>query len=337
MERVIYSMIRLGDYFTIIRGNAKNLTDKQSSTDIEAVRLLSATSDNNGGSKFVIPQSDETVYSNTITINNNGSVGYVFYHPYKFIASSDVTIIVPTDKHELNENTALFLKSAIEKQQDKFAYGYKISNDRLKNLLIHVPLIDDSSINWEKMESVISDIRQDLLTVPTTKNDLDGSLDLNSKKWGQFKVSDILTVDSGVRLTKENMTKGDTPFIGASANGNGITNWVANENKSLDSNVLGVNYNGSVVDNFYHPYTALFSDDVKRIHIKDKTVDANVYKYMFLKVAFLQHKEQYQYGYKFDGNRMRNQKLVLPTDDNGNPDWKFMEDYIKSLPNGDLV
>lgn len=105
MERVIYSMIRLGDYFTIIRGNAKNLTDKQSSTDIKAVRLLSATSDNNGGSKFVIPQSDETVYSNTITINNNGSVGYVFYHPYKFIASSDVTIIVPTDKHELNEFT----------------------------------------------------------------------------------------------------------------------------------------------------------------------------------------------------------------------------------------
>ena len=34
---------------------------------------------------------------------------------------------------------------------------------------------------------------------------------------------------------------------------------------------------------------------------------------------------------------MRNQNLVLPTDDNGNPDWKFMEDYIKSLPNGDLV
>ena len=181
-------MIRLGDYFTIIRGNAKNLTDKQSSTDIEAVRLLSATSDNNGGSKFVIPQSDETVYSNTITINNNGSVGYVFYHPYKFIASSDVTIIVPTDKHELNENTALFLKSAIEKQQDKFAYGYKISNDRLKNLLIHVPLIDDSSINWEKMESVISDIRQDLLTVPTTKNDLDGSLDLTARNGSNLKL-----------------------------------------------------------------------------------------------------------------------------------------------------
>ena len=36
---------------------------------------------------------------------------------------------------------------------------------------------------------------------------------------------------------------------------NGITNFVSNSNDSLDSNVLGVNYNGSIVENFYHPKT----------------------------------------------------------------------------------
>lgn len=29
--------------------------------------------------------------------------------------------------------------------------------------------------------------------------------------------------------------------------------------------------------------------------------------------------------------------LKLPTDKNGNPDWKFMENYVKSFPYGDML
>lgn len=59
------------------------------------------------------------------------------------------------------------------------------------------------------------------------------------------------------------------PFIGAADSNNGITNFASNTNKLLDKNVLGVNYNGSVVENFYHPYECIFSDDVKRISFND--------------------------------------------------------------------
>lgn len=57
--------------------------------------------------------------------------------------------------------------------------------------------------------------------------------------------------------------------LGASDSDNGVTAFVSNKNKSLDANVLGVNYNGSVVENFYHP-TKPFSDDVKRLKWKDE-------------------------------------------------------------------
>jgi len=30
--------------------------------------------------------------------------------------------------------------------------------------------------------------------------------------------------------------------------------------------------------------------------------------------------------------RLPFEKIKLPVDKKGNPDWKFMEDYIKSLP-----
>ncbi|NMA72743.1 MAG: restriction endonuclease, partial [Bacteroidales bacterium] len=89
---------------------------------------------------------------------------------------------------------------------------------------------------------------------------------LNEKVWSEFWMEDIVSIGSGVRLTKANQEEGNRPFIGSSDSNNGVTEFVSNTNNSLDRNVLGVNYNGSVVENFYHPYEAIFSDDVKRIH-----------------------------------------------------------------------
>lgn len=339
MAEVIYLMIRIGDYFNIKRGDAKNISNKTASDSLDAVRLLSSTSSNNGGDLFVIPEETESIYKNTLTINNNGSVGHVFYHPYRFIASSDVTILTPKDGYLMNEFSALYLKVAIKKQMPSFQYGYKISNDRLLNIKIRLPMMQ-GEIDWKKMEEDMRKIQKDIKKFPKTRNTMSTSLSLSSRKWKFFDIggkNGILTISSGVRLTKANMLPGDIPFIGATDSNNGVTNWVSNTNKSLDKNVLGVNYNGSVVENFYHPYQAIFSDDVKRIHIRDDSISPSPEMYLFLKCAFLQHKKTYQYGFKFKKERMEKQKLLLPADEKGTPDWKFMEDYIKSLPNGDLI
>ena len=68
------------------------------------------------------------------------------------------------------------------------------------------------------------------------------------------------------------MQSGTKPFIGASDSNNGVTAFVGNTNASEDRNVLGVNYNGSVVENFYHPYTCIFSDDVKRFVLRKQNI-----------------------------------------------------------------
>lgn len=125
------------------------------------------------------------------------------------------------------------------------------------------------------------------------------------------------------------MTDGKRPFIGATDSNNGLTNFIANTNASLDSNVLGVNYNGNgVAIGFYHPYEAIFTDDVKRIRFKQHK--GNKYVYLFLKAAILKQKSKYQYGYKFSGERMNRQKITLPATDNGIPDFEYMEKYMRN-------
>jgi hypothetical protein len=151
-------------------------------------------------------------------------------------------------------------------------------------------------------------------------------LNLTDRNWRAFPLTSIFVIKPGKRLTKSDMIRGKRPFIGATEFGNGITNWVSNSNASIDSDVLGVNYNGSVVETFYHPYECIFSDDVKRFRLKDRR--GNRLVYLFLKTAIVQQKLKYAYGYKFNEERMNKQSILLPIDEHGKPDWAFMEQFI---------
>lgn len=46
----------------------------------------------------------------------------------------------------------------------------------------------------------------------------------------------------------------------------------------------------------------------------------------------LKQKEKYQYGYKFNGERMKKQIIKLPSFQN-QPDYDFMEQYMKRKEN----
>lgn len=151
----------------------------------------------------------------------------------------------------------------------------------------------------------------------------------NQLKWKAFKIEELFNIYSGKRLTKENMKDGPLPFVGSTDSNNGITRFCGNYNESLDSNVLGVNYNGSVVENFYHPYSALFSDDVKRLHLK-ATLN-NSYICLFIKAAILKQKKKFEYGYKFNADRMQRTSILLPATPTGDPDYAFMEEYMQSV------
>lgn len=173
--------------------------------------------------------------------------------------------------------------------------------------------------------------------MPIAKNSLKFSggynlIPLADKKWKPFFIggkNGLFEIYSGKRLTASNMNDGGCPFIGATDSNNGITNWVSNKNETYDSNVLGVNYNGSVVENFYHPYYCIFSDDVKRLHLRN--YEDNPFVLLFFSRLILMQKAKYTYGYKFNGARMNRQKILVPITSGGDPDYDYMEKYSKNL------
>ena len=152
---------------------------------------------------------------------------------------------------------------------------------------------------------------------------------LDEKKWDEFVLDDIFTTGAGKRLETRNKVEGMRPFIGATDNGNGVTGFVGNDNASKDSNVLGVNYNGAPCIAFYHPYECIFTDDVKRLHLKNQ--EDNKFVLLFFTSIFAMQRVKYSYGYKFKEKRMHRQKLMLPVTDGGRPDYEYMEQYVKNM------
>ncbi len=46
---------------------------------------------------------------------------------------------------------------------------------------------------------------------------------------------------------------------------------------------------------------------------------------------------KYMYGRKMSRDRFLKETIILPKDENGNLDWKYMENYIKQIPYGDVI
>lgn len=264
--------------------------------------------------------------------------GFTTYQANNFSASDHVEILTP--KFQINKHVALFLTVQFNKNnQKKFSYGYKACQDRLRKMSIILPVNSKGEPDYEFMEEYIKEREAKLKE--QYKSHVKARAEMLAKKmemkpeWKEFLISKIFEIKAGKRLTKTNMKSGKIPFIGSSDSCNGITNFVSNENSSTDKNILGVNYNGSVVENFYHPYKCTFSDDVKRFSTIE--TKGNKYIYLFLKNAILKQKCKYMYGYKFNESRMKKQKIMLPIDSKGEPDYTYMENYMKYLEQKKLL
>ncbi|KTR60019.1 hypothetical protein RSA42_09775 [Exiguobacterium indicum] len=293
---------------------------------------ITATDKKNGIAQFTteIPHKNFKTVENAITYS---FLGGCFYHPGIVSLDMKIHAIKPIDT-EFNKYTGLFVVNVLLRSIPKPSYGNQISSTDLAVKKVLLPVDEHGEVNWTYMEDFIKNrIEKNVKKYKFPKmNEINDYRELEDLEWKDFPIEDIFKISSGVRLTGNEMNEGKIPFIGATVEGNGISNFVSNINASLDQNVLGVIYNGNgMVVSFYHPYQAIFSDDVKRWHFID--VEGNKYQYLFIKPLLLKQKSKYQYGYKFNGDRMMRQKILLPIKEDQTPDYEFMEQYMKRQEN----
>ena len=125
------------------------------------------------------------------------------------------------------------------------------------------------------------------------------------------------------------MITGNIPYIGAVASNNGRTAFISNDKWLHSKNTISVSYNGSIAEAFYQDSIFWATDDVNVLYPK---FIMNKYIAFFIITLIRREKYRFNYGRKWDKELMQQSSIKLPTDSDGNPDWQFMENYIKSLP-----
>lgn len=156
---------------------------------------------------------------------------------------------------------------------------------------------------------------------------------IDTSRWKEFKLGGkdgLFDILKGKRLTSEDQTEGPNIYVGAIDSNNGVSNHIG-QAPNHNGNTISLSYNGSVGEAFYQPDPYWATDDVNALYLKSEYGVLNPYTALFLCTILRREKYRFSYGRKWTLENMKNTIIRLPTDSSGQPDWEWMENFIKSL------
>jgi hypothetical protein len=278
--------------------------------------ISSGDTDNGVAGFFDIPP----LYKKVISVARTGSVGSAFYHPYSCTINSDCIVLEP--KQEFSDEQMFVFVALLRKNIYRYSYGRKVTPERL--LLTKIP----NNISYSKK----IDFKKK--TANIAKPFSDKHISLKEKEWKWFDYPEAFDLSKGHYNNRPELDPTGVPFVSATENNNGITDFVTKDGTKLFSGKsITVSNDGSIGNAFYQEKDFTCSHSINVIKINKKySTELNQYIALFLIPLIQKEKFRFNYGFKWRIERMKESKIKLPVDKMGNPDWKFMENYIKSLP-----
>lgn len=154
---------------------------------------------------------------------------------------------------------------------------------------------------------------------------------LESLKWIEFSLVDLFKPERGKRLKQEDRISGTIPLVTAGEGNLGVKDLISNEEQKRHKNKI-------TIDMFCNSYIHIdtFSCDDNIITLESKTTISK-YCMLFISTIIEQDKYRYQYGRQYRMKNFKKHTIKLPTRDNENPAWDFIENYMKSLPYSEFV
>ena len=162
MAEVVWKRFRFDELFEFSAGNTfslkdYNLTEEKNENSVEVV-TSSKDNINNYIDRNDIPEGFP-IYSKSLTINRNGSIGYCFYHSDEFIipTGDSYALLHKNEKFKnvLTDECYSFLSIIITSifTRSLYGYSYKVNSDRFDRELFLLPCLETNSKEeaiWEE-------------------------------------------------------------------------------------------------------------------------------------------------------------------------------------------
>lgn len=337
MNTSSWKWFRYDEIFDIRKG--KRLT-KENMTEGD-IRYIGAIDSNNGLSAF-IGNDSQLHQGNTISVSYNGSIGYAFYQDKEFWATDDVNVLYP--KFLLNKYIAMFLCHLIEKEQYRFCYGRKWDLEAMNKSKIKLPVTPEGNPDWKYMEDFVKDqiipqlpkkAQRVWLQKYDTTPQKQEIMKLNTEEWKWFTIKDFCDYPYKAKAYNANELT-DCPnnapnailYITRTDINNGCKGFVTNDGFEEIERAGAITIGDTTSTIFYQNRDFICGDHI--VVLRSKFF--NIYTGLFLSTLLNRERFRYNYGRAFTMDIIANTRIKLPVTPSGEPDWQFMEDYIKSLP-----
>ena len=343
------SYFRLSSILTIINGTG--ITTEEIENNPGTFIAVQSGEENNGVlGKIDLVYCKKMNYKYTekpcLTVARSGSAGFVSYQPNGCVVGDSAKILLLPDD-VADEYIYLYIQTILRMNRYKYTYGRKVTKDNYANLNLYLPIVNinedpiiDSSCkwsdkgyipDWEYMKNYILSARYKPIT---TSNSLISELSIDVDSWAYFRIGDIFNKLDLAKFSKIPDVEGETPFVSSTSYNNGVNAYV-DEDAEI-SNCITVSTNGECLDCFYHDYPIAISTDVEVL----KNDKLNKYSAIFICTVLMVEKPKWSFGRKPKNDKVFDITIKLPyvTHSGVNePDWEFMERFIKLLPYGDKI
>lgn len=166
--------------------------------------------------------------------------------------------------------------------------------------------------------------------------DDNNKLQLKLEEFKDFLLYDYFDINYGRRHDENEYGEGETPYISATSMNNGIGKEISLDGDYPAGCITTEKINSTA---FYQPYDFCATNDVNVYNPWEEYKNCiNIYNAFFI-VGMINFSEGFRwcYGRQVRQGDSRNVVVKLPavyndTKDKYEPNWQFMEDYIKSLP-----
>lgn len=267
-------------------------------------------------------------------------LGYCTYQALSFSASDHVEVLRP--KFDMNQNIGLFFATIINLDTFRYSYGRKRSQKQIKKDIVKLPVDENGNPNWKYMNDFIEGIQErDRESGETLKNSIVTNnkirIQINTKEWKSFVISELFEVKYGINLELSNCNEEikEINFVARTAENNGVSSRVERipGKEPQKAGLITVAGGGSVLATFYQDEAFYSGRDLYTLRSKN-AID----KYAKLFIVTIIKLEKFKYSYGRQANKtLPYIEIKLPVDGNGNPDFPFMSNYMKSLPYGDKI
>jgi hypothetical protein len=343
LETQDWKEFRLGDLFDI-QGTATTKIDTLAEEyGIGEYPYITTQATNNGTAGYYNYYTE----NGNVLVADSAVAGYVSYQSKCFSASDHVEKLIP--KFDMNKYIALFLVTILNCENCRYSYGRKFNQTNIKQTIIKLPAKSvtnetGKSIyepDWQFMEDYIKSLKCEL---PLSKIAPNKNNALNIADWKEFRLGDLFDKTyKALPHTKEEVveTQCGRHFVSRTYENNGIDMNVKDDDidgiESENCLVIG----DTTASCFYQNKPFITGDHIVVLRANW----LNKYTGAFLKTLIDQERFRYCYGRAYKMDLIKETIIKLPaksvTNKTGKsvyePDWKFMEDYIKSLPYSNLI